>query len=205
MMLYRVALVLAAGVALTACSLPNPYSSRPAPVRPVTPGPVQPGTPVTPVTPPAPQLPVIDLPSAPEAPLPEVRSVDLERLVDNLAGSLKRNAAINEVQGPVLLDDISNQAGSPVDTQGLTERLRANLSGSLSFADGARVSSLRQQLAYQDGRADMAALVRLGKQSGADYLLSTTLTRNGDSMILQGQLMELSSGEVLWSDRVSGR
>lgn len=200
MNLFRITLLIAAGGVLTACALPNPYSS--APVRPAGSGSTQPAPPLTL---PPPQPPVIELPEAPIAPLPEVRSANLERLVDGLAGRLKNSAAINEVQGVVLLDDISNQAGSPVDTRGLTERLRAGLRGSLNFADGATVSSLRQQLAYQSGRADMAALVRLGKQSGADYLLSTTLTRNGGGTSLQGQLMELSSGEVLWSDGVSER
>ncbi|MFP2769334.1 penicillin-binding protein activator LpoB [Oceanisphaera sp. KMM 10153] len=199
---FRLTLLLAAGLVLGACTMPNPYSSRPAPVRPVGPAPVQP-TPQQPA--PVLQPPVIEMPSAPVAPLPEVRSANLERLVDGLAARLKNSAAVHEVQSTVLLDDISNQVGSPVDTRGLTERLRADLSDSLTFADGARVSSLRQQLAYQGGRADMAALVRLGKQSGADYLLSTTLTRNGGGTKLQGQLMELSSGEVLWSDSVSER
>lgn len=202
MNLFRITLLLAAGGVLTACALPNPYSSPSAPVRPAGPGSTQPAPPLTL---PPPQPPVIELPEAPIAPLPEVRSANLERLVDGLASRLKNSTAINEVQGVVLLDDISNQAGSPVDTRGLTERLRASLSSSLNFADGATVSSLRQQLAYQSGRADMAALVRLGKQSGADYLLSTTLTRNGGGTSLQGQLMELSSGEVLWSDGVSER
>lgn len=200
MNLFRITLLLAAGGVLTACALPNPYSSPSAPVRPAGPDSTQPAAPLT-----LPPPPVIELPEAPVAPLPEVRSANLERLVDGLAGRLKNSTAINEVQGVVLLNDISNQAGSPVDTRGLTERLRASLAGSLNFADGATVSSLRQQLAYQSGRADMAALVRLGKQSGADYLLSTTLTRNGGGTSLQGQLMELSSGEVLWSDRVSER
>ncbi|MBM7457130.1 hypothetical protein HNR62_003041 [Oceanisphaera litoralis] len=205
MNLFRLTLLLAAGMALGACTLPNPYSSRPAPVRPVGPAPGQP-VPRAPQQPaPVPRQPVIELPAAPVAPLPEVRSANLERLVDGLADRLRNSGAVNEVQGTVLLDDIGNQVGSPVDTRGLTERLRASLSGSLTFADSARVSSLRQQLAYQDGRADMAALVRLGKQSGADYLLSTTLTRNGGGTRLQGQLMELSSGEVLWSDSVSER
>ncbi|GHA19311.1 penicillin-binding protein activator LpoB [Oceanisphaera arctica] len=201
---FRLTLLLAAGMALGACTMPNPYSSQPAPVRPVGSESAQPVVQV-PQSAPVLQPPVIDMPTAPVAPLPEVRSANLERLVDGLAGRLKNSSAVNEVQGAVLLDDIGNQVGSPVDTQGLTERLRANLSGSLTFADGARVSSLRQQLAYQGGRADMAALVRLGKQSGADYLLSTTLTRNGGGTRLQGQLMELSSGEVLWSDSVSER
>jgi penicillin-binding protein activator len=202
---FRLTLLLAVGMALGACTMPNPYSSRPAPVRPVGPAPEQPARPAPQQPAPVLQPPVIEMPVAPVAPLPEVRSANLERLVDGLADRLKNSAAVNEVQGAVLLDDIGNQAGSPVDTRGLTERLRASLSGSLTFADGARVSSLRQQLAYQGGRADMAALVRLGKQSGADYLLSTTLTRNGGGTRLQGQLMELSSGEVLWSDSVSER
>ncbi|PSJ45608.1 penicillin-binding protein activator LpoB [Zobellella endophytica] len=198
MTLSRFALVVLAGGLLSACGLPNPYSSQPAPVTPATPGPVQPAEP-------APQPPVIQLPEAPVTPLPEARSANLERLADNLAARLKASSAIAEVSGPVLLDDIRNQAGSPVDTRGLTERLQANLSGPLTFVGGAQVSSLRQQLAYQGGRADVASLVRLGKQSGADYLLSGNLSRAGGGFRLQAQLMDLSSGEVLWSDSVNGQ
>lgn len=202
MTLSRFALVVLAGGLLSACGLPNPYSSQPAPVTPATPGPVQPAPPAAQ---PAPQPPVIQLPEAPATPLPEARSVNLERLADNLAARLKASSAIAEVTGPVLLDDIRNQAGSPVDTRGLTERLQANLNGPLTFVGGAQVSSLRQQLAYQGGRADVAALVRLGKQSGADYLLSGNLSRAGSGFRLQAQLMDLSSGEVLWSDSVNGQ
>lgn len=204
MNVFRLTLILAASVAVAACSMTNPYSSQPAPVKPT--GPSQPSQPLPPpVLSPPTQPPVIEMPSAPPSPIPEVRNASLERLVDGLAAKLKNSTALNEVTGPVLLNNISNQAGSPVDTSGLTARLRASLSGQLNFADGAKVSSLRQQLAYQGGRADMAALVRLGKQSGADYLLSTELTRSGSTMKLHGQLMELASGELLWSDSVSGR
>ncbi|WP_445397904.1 penicillin-binding protein activator LpoB [Zobellella sp. An-6] len=204
MRLPRLSLLLAAAV-LGGCTLPNPYSTSPAPVTPATPD-TQPAAPVVqpPLRPTPP--PVIELPEPPVAtPLPEARSPNLDRLADGLAARLRNSGVINEVNGVVLLDEIRNQAGSPVDTRGLTERLQANLAGSLRFVDGSRVSGLRQQLAYQGGRADMAALVRLGRQSGADYLLSSSLGRSGSGFSLQGQLMELASGEVLWSDSVSGR
>ncbi|OXY82375.1 penicillin-binding protein activator LpoB [Oceanimonas doudoroffii] len=197
---FRIATLASAALALSACTLPNPYSSQPAPVTPVTPEPQPPMLPA-----PAPQPPVIELPEAPPAPLPEANNASMERLADSLAARLAASAVINEVSGPVLLDDIRNQAGSPVDTRGLTERLQARLSGSLNFVSGPEVNSLRQQLAFQSGRADMASLVRLGKQSGADYLLSGSLHRAGGGFSLRAQLMELASGEVLWSDSVSGR
>ncbi|ART78998.1 penicillin-binding protein activator LpoB [Oceanisphaera avium] len=195
----RLTIMLASSLTLAACSMPNPYSSTPAPVKTTRPAPSK----ALPTPPPAP--PVIDMPSAPPSPVEEVRSENLASLVDGLANKLKSSSAINEVQGPVLLNNISNQAGGPIDTNGLTARLQNNLQGKLNFADGAKVSRLREQLAYQGGRADMASLVRLGKQSGADYLLSTTLSRSGANLNLKGQLMELASGELLWSDSVSGR
>lgn len=198
---FRAIIMLTGSLALAACTMPNPYSSGQAPVKSTGPSPTQPSQP----TPPMVKPPVIEMPAAPPSPITEVRSENLAYLVDGLANKLKSSSAINEVQGPVLLDNISNQAGSPIDTNGLTARLQSSLRGKLNFADGAKVSSLREQLAYQGGRADIASLVRLGKQSGADYLLSTTLTRNGGNIALKGQLMELASGEVLWSDSVSGR
>lgn len=195
---FRLTLILASVFTLAACSMPNPYSSQPAPVRPSTPDePSQQRPPMMP--------PVIELPAAPPSPLPEVRSEHLGYLVDNLASKLKNSSAVGEVQGSVLLGNIVNHDASPIDISGLTDRLRSNLSSHFSFADGAKVNSLRQQLAYQNGRADMAALVRLGKQSGANYLLSTSLSRSGVNTVLKGQLMELASGELLWSDSVSGR
>ena len=199
---FRLTIMLASSLALAACTVTNPYSSKPAPVKPSGPSPSQPSQQLPP---PVVKPPVIEMPSAPPSPVPEVRSEDLAYLVDGLANKLKGSSAINEVKGPVLLNNISNQAGGPIDTNGLTARLQSSLRGRLNFADGAKVSSLREQLAYQGGRADIASLVRLGKQSGADYLLSTTLTRNGANMTLKGQLMELASGELLWSDSVSGR
>ena len=199
---FRAILMLTGSLALAACTMPNPYSSGPAPVKTTGPAPTQP---TKPLPPPVVKPPVIEMPSAPPSPIAEVRSENLAYLVDGLANKLKASSAIGEVKGPVLLDNISNQAGGPIDTNGLTSRLQSNLRGKLNFADGAKVSSLREQLAYQGGRADIASLVRLGKQSGADYLLSTTLTRSGANTTLKGQLMELASGELLWSDSVSGR
>ena len=199
---FRLTLMLVSTLALTACVVPNPYSSQPAPMKPSGPAP---NPPSQQLPPPIVKPPVIEMPSAPPSPISEVRSEDFAYLVDGLANKLKSSAAINEVQGSVLLDNISNQAGGPIDTNGLTARLQSSLRGKLNFADGAKVSQLREQLAYQGGRADIASLVRLGKQSGADYLLSTTLSRSGANMVLKGQLMELGSGELLWSDSVSGR
>ncbi|WP_116472779.1 penicillin-binding protein activator LpoB [Zobellella maritima] len=199
---------------LTACTLPDPYSRQPAPVTPVTPQPPSPPPPPTvdvppPVRPPLmiPGEPVspVTIPDAPTMPAPPASNQALARLADNLASRLKSSPQINEVQGAVLLDDIRNQVGSPMDTRALTQRLQANLSSRLSFVDGDKVSNLRQQLAYQSGRADMAALVSLGKQSGASYLLSGSLNRAGAGFTLSAQLMDLRSGELLWSDKVSGQ
>ena len=205
MKLLRLPLALATTAVLAACSMPNPYSSQPAPVSPRGSEQSEKAPNVKPAPKPPVKTPTVELPDKPVTPLPDMRSADLEQLVDGLSAKLKNSGALNEVAGPVLLDNIRNQAGSPIDTSGLTSRLRASLSGQLNFADGDKVSSLRQQLAYQGGRADVASLVRLGKQSGADYLLSTDLTRNGRVLNLKGQLMELGSGEVLWSDSVRGR
>lgn len=212
MKLLHVFPLLLAGM-LTACSLPDPYSQPPAPVRPVTPEPSPPPAPTVEVPPPArpplmipsEPLPQVTVPDMPSIPAPPASNQALDRLADSLANRLKASQEINEVQGAVLLDDIRNQVGSPMDTRSLTQRLQANLSSRLRFVDGEKVSSLRQQLAYQSGRADMAALVSLGKQSGAGYLLSGSLDRAGAGFSLSAQLMDLRSGELLWSDRVSGQ
>ena len=55
------------------------------------------------------------------------------------------------------------------------------------------------QLEYQQGGMNPASLVRLGRQTGAGYMLYGDLLSEGGRYRLAMSLMDLKSGELLWN------
>lgn len=67
------------------------------------------------------------------------------------------------------------------------------------FVDPGKVAAITGQLEYQQGRMNPASLVRLGRQTGASYMLYGDLVSEGSRYRLTMSLMELRSGELLWN------
>ena len=74
-----------------------------------------------------------------------------------------------------------------------------------------KVAAVKQQLEYQQssGMVDSASMVRLGKQTGARYMvygnLASIVKDNGKVKDVYYQmtmnLMDLQNGELLWADQ----
>lgn len=144
-------------------------------------------------------------------------STDLQSLASKMARSLADSPAVKEasINGrPVLfVDSIRNKSSEHIDTEALTDSMRTQLlrSGKFRFVDMSKVQAVKEQLEYQqqNGMVNPAAMVRLGKQTGAQYMLYGNLASivkdNGKVKDVFYQLtmnlMELESGELVWADQ----
>ena len=147
----------------------------------------------------------------------EYGSTDLQSLASKMARSLADSHAVKEASAngrPVLfVDSIRNKSSEHIDTEALTDSMRTQLlrSGKFRFVDMSKVQSVKEQLEYQQqsGMVNPAAMVRLGKQTGAQYMLYGNLASivkdNGKVKDVFYQLtmnlMELESGELIWADQ----
>lgn len=108
---------------------------------------------------------------------------------------------------PVLfVDGIRNQTADEVDTGQMDDVLRRALlaSGRYQLVDNASVDALGSQLEYQQGGdVSPAALVRLGKQAGARYMLYGYLDKPKSRLRLSMTLLDLQSGEVVWQQHLN--
>ena len=147
----------------------------------------------------------------------EYGSTDLQSLASKMARSLADSPAVKEASAngrPVLfVDSIRNKSSEHIDTEALTDSMRTQLlrSGKFRFVDMSKVQSIKDQLEYQQqsGMVNPAAMVRLGKQTGAQYMLYGNLASivkdNGKVKDVFYQLtmnlMALESGVLIWADQ----
>lgn len=144
-------------------------------------------------------------------------SSDLQAIADKMADSMLASPATSEITAggrPVMfMDSIRNKTSEHIDTEAITDTLRTKLlsSGKFRFVDMSKVAAVKQQLEYQQssGMVDPASMVRLGKQTGARYMvygnLASIVKDNGKVKDVYYQmtmnLMDLENGELLWADQ----
>lgn len=104
-------------------------------------------------------------------------------------------------QPVLLLTPPQNGTGEPVDTRAMAAAMskRIQSKSGFRFVDPGQVAAITGQLEYQQGRMNPASLVRLGRQTGAGYMLYGDLVAEGSRYRMSMTLMELRSGELLWS------
>ncbi|WP_043756998.1 hypothetical protein [Aeromonas taiwanensis] len=168
----------------------NPYGGTPAPV----------GEPDKPVT--QPQKPATQ-PGKTE-PVPAPKPVAPTALAVAMADAFLKSAEVQSIAGssPVLLLMApQNGTGEAFSTQpmavAMIQRIQAN--SGFRFADPGQVAAITGQLEYQQGGMNPASLVRLGRQTGAGYMLYGDLVSEGSRYRLAMSLMDLKSGELLWN------
>lgn len=185
-MKMRSLLVLGALV-LGGCAV-NPYGGTQAPVSEPKPPVSQPDKPVT----------------KPEAEKPAPKPVAPTGLAIAMADAFLKAPEVKALAGsnPVLLlMPPQNGTGEPFNTQPMAMAMsqRIQQHGGFSFADPGQVSAITSQLEYQQGGMNPASLVRLGRQTGAGYMLYGDLVSEGSRYRLAMSLMDLKSGELLWN------
>lgn len=144
-------------------------------------------------------------------------STDLQGIATKMVDSMLSSPAAAEISAagrPVMyMDSIRNKTSEHIDTEAITDTIRTKLlsSGKFRFVDMSKVAAVKQQLEYQSssGLVDPASMVRIGKQTGARYMmygnLSSIVKDNGKVKDVFYQmtmnLMDLQNGELLWADQ----
>lgn len=181
-------LLMVGALLLGGCAV-NPYGGTPAPV----------GEPDKPVS--QPEKPVAE----PEAVKPPPKPVAPTGLAVAMADAFLKAPEVQALSrdgSPVLLLMApQNGTGESFNTQSMAVAMiqRIQKQGGFSFADPGQVSAITSQLEYQQGGMNPASLVRLGRQTGAGYMLYGDLVSEGGRYRLAMSLMDLKSGELLWS------
>jgi penicillin-binding protein activator len=144
-------------------------------------------------------------------------STDLQSMSAKMVQSLIDSPITSDISSaghPVLfVDSIRNKTSEHIDTEALTDTMRTQLlrSGKYRFVDMSKVAAVKEQLEYQQagGMVDPASMVRMGKQTGAHYMLygnlASIVKNNGKVKDVFYQLtmnlMDLTSGELIWADQ----
>lgn len=186
-MKMRSLLVLSALV-LGGCAV-NPYGGSQAPVS-------EPQQPVS-----QPDKPVTEPEVVKPAPKPVAPTGLALAMADAFLKAPEVQALAQSGSPVLLLMPPQNGTGEPFNTQPMAVAMsqRIQQHGGFSFADPGQVSAITSQLEYQQGGMNPASLVRLGRQTGAGYMLYGDLVSEGSRYRLAMSLMDLKSGELLWN------
>ena len=141
------------------------------------------------------------------------KPVDLQPLAKRSAASIIKRSAIQDIgKKPTLyVDMLRNSTGRPQDTAKITSVLHKELarSGRFQLIPLEKNAAYQQSLDYQQSEGSMnpSTAVQLGKQTGADLILYGNVSRikKSNTYQLTTHLMELKSGELLFSDKQSVR
>ena len=181
-------LLMVGALLLGGCAV-NPYGGTQAPVSEPDAPVVQPDKPVT----------------KPDVGAPLPKPVAPTGLALAMADAFVQAPEVRELaqtgQPVLLLTPPQNGTGEPVDTRAMAAAMskRIQSKSGFRFVDPGQVAAITGQLEYQQGRMNPASLVRLGRQTGASYMLYGDLVAEGSRYRLSMTLMELHSGELLWS------
>ena len=181
-------LLMVGALMLGGCAV-NPYGGTQAPVSEPDAPVVQPDKPVT----------------KPDVGAPLPKPVAPTGLALAMADAFVQAPEVRELaqtgQPVLLLTPPQNGTGEPVDTRAMAAAMskRIQSKSGFRFVDPGQVAAITGQLEYQQGRMNPASLVRLGRQTGAGYMLYGELVAEGSRYRLSMTLMELRSGELLWS------
>lgn len=142
-------------------------------------------------------------------------SSDLQQIAAAMTDSLVTSPAVLAVakDRPVLIiDTVKNKTMQHIDTESVTDSIRTRLirSGQFRFLDRSTDDALLKELRVQQesGMVDPAATVRLGKQLGARYILTSNLSeiRQKDGRTTDTyykftmNLKNLETGLLEWAD-----
>jgi uncharacterized protein (TIGR02722 family) len=142
-------------------------------------------------------------------------SSDLQAIADKMADSMLASPATSEITAggrPVMfMDSIRNKTSEHIDTEAITDTIRTKLlRRQVPLRRHEQGGAVKQQLEYQQQRhGGSASMVRLGKQTGARYMvygnLASIVKDNGKVKDVYYQmtmnLMDLQNGELLWADQ----
>ncbi len=145
---------------------------------------------------------------------------DARKTSEILIGSMLEKPWLNEFKGKhngekpvVLVADIANRTDEHIETKAIGEGIRDELinSGKIRFVDGDRRKQILEEMRYQNesGMVSKQSAKKKGNQTGADFMLSGTLTsivneeKGRKNVVYQTilQLTDLETTEMVWSQK----
>jgi penicillin-binding protein activator len=109
---------------------------------------------------------------------------DLRQITESFADELAQASLItNHAEPPILMiAGVQNRTSEYMDTKNLTDRLRTLMfqAGTVQFVNEARREDLLREQGYQAAQATPETQVAVGRQLGARYMLSGSLTEMAD-------------------------
>lgn len=199
--LHRYLIVTAVALILTGCINPN---EQPAPVEEVKPGVKQPTQP-EPTVPTVPTLPgPIEQPEPTIPAEPKVRTYDWSSSMQPMVNKMLKADGVTP--GSVLLvGSVNNRTNGSLQTSAATEALRGTLANNSTFTlvSVQQVSLAKQQLGLspQDNLGSRSKAIGIARSTGAQYVLYTNASGNVNTPTLDMQLMQVQTGEIIWSGR----
>ena len=113
----------------------------------------------------------------------------------------------------VIVGDVQNRTDEHIDTKALSEYITDELinSGKVRFVDAANREKILNEIQYQNesGMVSEKTAKRKGRQVGADFLLTGSMTASVHSMDdvktvtyqTSLRLTDLETAEIVWSDK----
>jgi uncharacterized protein (TIGR02722 family) len=152
-------------------------------------------------------------PTAVETLTVDFGSTDLQMIAEKMVRSLLSSTIIQEGHRPVLqVTSVKNMTNEHVDTKAITDKIRTTLlnSGKVQFTAVENREDILEELEYQrdSGYVDQETRKAVGKQVGADFLLSGDITsigkeRGGTQDIyfkITLNLIDVETGLIAWAD-----
>ena len=142
---------------------------------------------------------------------------DLRHLTENVAAEVIDSAFIQGHTEPpiMIIAGYQNRTARYVDTKNLTDRVRTLVfkSGKVRFVNEARREDLMKEQGYQAANVTQGNQVSIGKQLGAKYMFSGSLTEMEQTSAkgvrlskkqlnyykLTSEITDLQTGELLWT------
>jgi uncharacterized protein (TIGR02722 family) len=140
-------------------------------------------------------------------------STDLQMIAEKMVRSMLATPVIQEGHRPVLqVSSVVNKTDEHIDTKAITDKIRTTLvqSGKVQFSAAEIRQEMIDELQYQkdSGYVNPATSKKIGKQVGADYLLSGEITsirktKGGTKDVyykMTLNLVDLQTGLISWAD-----
>lgn len=141
---------------------------------------------------------------------------DLHKIAGNISNKFLASPFIEKQTEPpvMIIAGVQNRTSAYVDTKNLTDRIRTTIfpTGKVRFVNEARRDDLLREQGYSAANATPETQVAIGKQLGARYMMSGSLTEmKADSprqvrvsktkvnyYKLTFEVTDLESGEMVW-------
>jgi len=140
-------------------------------------------------------------------------STDLQMIAEKMVNSMLTSPVIQEQHRPVLqVAKVRNKTNEHIDTESITDKIRTTLikSGKVKFSAAESRQEIISNLEYQSGSGyvDPATQKQIGKQVGADYLLTGEISaikkQRGKTQDVYYKitlnLVDLETGLIEWAD-----